>query len=295
MSPAAAALVGLVVAAAILLIATGVAAARRPRLVDRLRRSAPASVRGPAGPLGVLLAILRPARGAAGPTGLADRLRRAGRPADLQRHRLEQIAWAGSGGALGLILGLLVLVRDPGGSPVLVALVSLLLAGAAVALHDRRLTAAGRRRGQRMGEQLPTVADMLAFAVAAGEPPLAAVERVGRSVTGDLADEMAAVVADVRGGGGFVPALRALAERSPSPAVGRFVDGITIASERGTPIAEVLRAQAADARAAGRRALMESAGRREIAMLVPVVFLILPIVVVIALFPGIHGFTIAVP
>lgn len=54
-------------------------------------------------------------------------------------------------------------------------------------------------------------------------------------------------------------------------------------------MADVLRAQAADARASGRRQLIERAGRKEILMLVPVVFLILPIVVVIALFPGLHG------
>ena len=48
----------------------------------------------------------------------------------------------------------------------------------------------------------------------------------------------------------------------------------------------MLRAQASDAREASRRALMEEGGRREIAQMVPVVFLVLPITVVFALFPG---------
>jgi len=91
-----------------------------------------------------------------------------------------------------------------------------------------------------------------------------------------------------------VGALRGLADSSPSLDVTRFVDGIAIATERGTPMAEVLRAQAADARAAARRQLLESAGRKEILMLVPVVFFILPIVVIIALFPGIHGLKLTV-
>jgi tight adherence protein C len=47
-----------------------------------------------------------------------------------------------------------------------------------------------------------------------------------------------------------------------------------------------LRAQAKDVRAALARDLMESAGKREIAMLAPVVFLILPCVVLVALYPG---------
>ena len=56
--------------------------------------------------------------------------------------------------------------------------------------------------------------------------------------------------------------------------------------DRGTPLAEVLRAQAQDVREEGRRLVMEAGGRKEIAMMVPVVFLILPITVVFAAFPG---------
>jgi tight adherence protein C len=41
-----------------------------------------------------------------------------------------------------------------------------------------------------------------------------------------------------------------------------------VALERGTPLAEVLRAQAADVREAGKRRLLESGGRKEIAMMV---------------------------
>ena len=66
----------------------------------------------------------------------------------------------------------------------------------------------------------------------------------------------------------------------------RFVEGIVIAYERGTPLAEVLRAQAQDVREAGRRAVMEAGGRKEIAMMIPVVFLVLPVTVLFAVFPG---------
>ena len=42
--------------------------------------------------------------------------------------------------------------------------------------------------------------------------------------------------------------------------------------ERGTPLTEVLRAQAADVREAGKRRLLEAGGRKESAMMVAVVF-----------------------
>jgi len=46
------------------------------------------------------------------------------------------------------------------------------------------------------------------------------------------------------------------------------------------------RPKAYDAREAARRALMEEGGRKEIAQMVPVVFLGLPVTVVFALYPG---------
>ena len=48
----------------------------------------------------------------------------------------------------------------------------------------------------------------------------------------------------------------------------------------------MLRAQAEDVREASRRGLMETGGRKEVVMMVPVVFLILPVTVMFAVFPG---------
>jgi len=74
--------------------------------------------------------------------------------------------------------------------------------------------------------------------------------------------------------------------RVPIPQVTRFVDGLVVAVERGTPLSDILRAQAADVRAQRKRELLEAGGKKEIYMLVPVVFLILPVVVLFALYPG---------
>jgi tight adherence protein C len=50
----------------------------------------------------------------------------------------------------------------------------------------------------------------------------------------------------------------------------RFVEQVTGALDRGTPIVEVLRAQAQDSRDDAKRQLLELAGRKEVAMLFPV-------------------------
>ena len=75
-------------------------------------------------------------------------------------------------------------------------------------------------------------------------------------------------------------------ERTDSPSLTRLSRTLTTAIERGSPLASVLHDQARDQRERSLASLMEEGGRREIAMLLPVVFLILPVTVMFALYPG---------
>jgi tight adherence protein C len=153
-------------------------------------------------------------------------------------------------------------------------------------LRDSALSHSANRREQRMLAEFPTVAELLALAVSAGEGAIGALERVCRLSDGELADELRRCLADARAGANLPTALQGLADRTGLPSLSRFVDGIVIAVERGTPLADVLRAQAQDVREDGRRILMEQGGKREILMMVPVVFLILPVTVLFAIYPG---------
>jgi tight adherence protein C len=71
-----------------------------------------------------------------------------------------------------------------------------------------------------------------------------------------------------------------------SPIVRRFNDSIIIAMERGTPLTDVLHRQVEEVRHAQRAAMLEKAGKAEIALMIPVVFLILPVSVLFALWPS---------
>ena len=137
-----------------------------------------------------------------------------------------------------------------------------------------------------MMSEFPTVAELLALAVTAGEGAPAALDRVARLSRGELSVELTRCLARARAGASLPSALQGLADRTGLPSLARFVDGIIVAVERGTPLAEVLRAQAQDARESGRQAVIEEGGRREIAMMVPVVFLVLPVTVLFAVYPG---------
>jgi tight adherence protein C len=220
------------------------------------------------------------------------RLQRAGQPADVERFRAEQVIWGAAGAVLGVLLGIFGLLAR-GASPLQGALLVVLLAATGVVLRDQSLSRSARRREQRMLTEFPTIAELLALAVGAGEGAVGALDRVARLSHGELSNELRAALADARAGASLPAALEGLAERTALVSLQRFVDGIIVAVERGTPLADVLRAQAQDVRELGRRAVMEEGGRREIAMMVPVVFLVLPVTIVFALFPGLAFLTLS--
>jgi tight adherence protein C len=227
-----------------------------------------------------------------GAASARQRLDRAGRGTTLEEFRAEQVIWGGAGLVAGIAVSLLLSAR---GSfrPVPLLVLCLLSGLAGVLARDRWLSREVARREERMLAEFPTVAELLALAVTAGEGAVGALERVARIGRGELARELRRAVADARAGASLVHALQGIADRTGLPPLARFVDGMSVAVERGTPLADVLRAQAVDVREAGKRALLEAGGRKEIAMMIPVVFLVLPITVLFALFPGFLGFSFA--
>ncbi|MEW1955088.1 type II secretion system F family protein [Terrabacter sp. NPDC080008] len=294
---------GVLLLAGLALVVAGVPARRRPTLDDRLvpylrdtpRPSTllapPAPPRGPFG-FGELFApyVAHLGRGVGavfgGAPSVARRQLRAGRPADVEAFRAEQVMAGALGGLGGLAFTALVAVaqrRFP--VPVLVVMVMVGVLGG-IAVRDYALSRAASRREARMLTEFPTVAELLALAVSAGEGAVGALERVCRLSRGELSDELRRCLADARAGANLPTALQGLADRTGLMSLTRFVDGIVVAVERGTPLAEVLRAQAQDVREDGRRALMEEGGKKEIYMMVPIVFLTLPVTVLFALFPG---------
>ncbi|QDB80009.1 type II secretion system F family protein [Georgenia wutianyii] len=209
----------------------------------------------------------------------------AGSTLTVEQFRLEQVMWA----ALGLAGGL-VLVTFAGvarGLNVVAGTAAVVVAAVLGAVaRDRWLTRAAERNQRAMLDELPAVAELLALAVSAGEGPMAALERVARTTRGALSRQLEVTLAEARAGQPLAQALERLSARVSKAAVARFAEGIAVAVDRGTPLAEVLRAQAQDAREAARRELMETGGKKEIAMMIPVVFLVLPVTVLFALFPG---------
>jgi tight adherence protein C len=223
-----------------------------------------------------------------GASTIRRRLLRAGLTRTVEEFRIEQLLWGTLGFGAGIVISVVVLsfgAGNPFGMLVFAAILGVL----GVLARDTYLTSQVRRRERRLLAELPTVAELLALSVAAGEGPAAALDRVSKSCRGELADELKRVLAETRAGETLVRALDALADRTGLLALSRFADGLAVALERGTPLADVLRAQAGDIREAGRRELIESGARREVAMMVPVIFLVLPVTIAFAFYPGAVG------
>jgi tight adherence protein C len=228
-----------------------------------------------------------------GTASVERRLARAGSTMTVADFRVSQVVWGLAGFALAAVPGGLLAVRSPERTVPL--LLCALVAGVlGVLLRENRLTAQVAARERRILAEFPTVASLLALAVAAGESPVAALDRVVAHAHGELAVDLRGVLASVRTGVPLTRAFDDLAARTGLPVVARFAEGLAIAVERGTPLADVLHAQAGDVREAGRRALIETGARKEVLMMVPVVFLVLPVVVVFAFYPGLVGLRLVV-
>ena len=274
----------------------------RPRLANRLAPylldvSAEARVfvgRRSVDPIPVLGTLFSPvfealAQALASALGGADvierRLRQSGSSRTVDAFRSEQLVWAliGAAGALLFALG------TPLGRswPLIVQVAApVVAAGTGVLLRDTLLKRAATTRLARIDSELPTILEFLTLSLAAGEGILDALRRVSRSTSGELSREFAGVIGDVHAGVSLTTALTELSTRMRLMSLTRFVDQVVGAIDRGSPLAEVLRAQAQDGREESKRHLLEAAGKKEVAMMVPLVFLILPMTILFAIFPG---------
>jgi tight adherence protein C len=294
---------GLVLGIGFWMIASATPRMSRPRLARRVapyvidisagaRDSlAPASP-GPLPVFGMLLApLVQPVQRAldsalGGSSIIARRLRQSGSTATVGDFRSQQVLFSLAGAALGVGAGFAFAQVRPMPFAAQAAL-PVVLAVIGIVARDQWLARAARARLRRLSDELPVVLEFLTLSLSAGEGVLDAMRRVARVSAGELSAELARVVAAVNTGLPLADTLSALARDLELPALTRCVEQVVGALDRGSPLAEVLRAQAQDARDEAKRELLEVAGKKEVAMLVPLVFLILPVTIAFAIFPGI--------
>lgn len=251
------------------------------------RPSSPLPVLGTLiGPLlGRMRTLLGPLLGSA--AVVAERLRQSGSTLGVDAFRARQLAWGLGGGVAGILASFALARSQPLPLLVHVGLVVLCCVGGFIA-RDYLLQRAATSRLARMAGELPVVLEFLTLSLSAGEGILDSIRRIARTSGGELAAELGSVVTAVNSGSPLAESLERMADGIRLPALTRCVEQMTGALERGTPLADVLRAQAQDVREEAKRDLLELAGKKEVAMMLPLVFMILPVTILFAVFPGIY-------
>ena len=289
--------IAILAAAGLMLFLVGVTAPRRVSLLHRIDPYLSGLRGGPSD----LLGHRRPVQGARlqsaataifgnGDADLEDRLSAAGSDLDVPAFRLEQVMWGTAGLLLVAVVGSLTWlagVLDLRALPV--------LAGIAVAIgflgRDWALTRSIEARRRHLAEELPVAIDLLTLSIMSGESVPAAFARVAETLGEGIGREFRSVVADMRSGAPIVEALEGLARRVPDASAARLVDALCTALGSWRAAGRCPPLPSGGRRETRRRSLLEMGGRREVLMLVPVVFLILPTVVVVRTLPrlGVTG------
>lgn len=177
-------------------------------------------------------------------------------------------------------------------SPV-VTIIFLLIVGAIVYLYfDRSLSTLIKKQRSAIDAEFPAIIEMLTLAISAGESPLTAFKRIAENSHGYLSKRFRKVISRVHQGEPFHSALDRMGREVNSPLVRRFIDSLVNAMVRGAPITDVLSRHAQEARDNQRNRILAAAGKAEISMMIPVVFLILPISILFALWPSLTNLNI---
>ncbi|WP_043440674.1 type II secretion system F family protein [Arthrobacter sp. L77] len=205
----------------------------------------------------------------------------AGRPAAWPLRRLVAAKLALAAIAVGF--GLLLV----GGSP---TAKTMLLAGGVVVVAyfvpDLLIRSRATERQAAISLELPDTLDQMTIAVEAGLGFDAAMSRTGQNGKGPLARELVRTLQDMQLGMSRREAYAALAERTGTPDLRRFVNAILQADKYGISISAVLRTQAGEMRIKRRQRAEEKAMKIPVKVLFPLMVCIMPVLFIALLGPA---------
>jgi tight adherence protein C len=271
----------------------------RPRLAaERDRRAALATVRSAArggaasaaaGPRSVLFARVAPLLVRVhlklwrkdSPDDITAQLRRAGASRGLTAERFM------AGRVVLTVLGVLAgFTLADGGRQIVLAIV---FAAVGIYLPAFLLSKAAARRADQIDAELPHFVDQLAIAIEAGMSFDAALSYLVDATDGPLAEEIGRILTELRVGESRRSAMRSFSERVGSENATAFANAVLSSDQLGSPLADILRAQAADFRHRRQMYAEERAQKAPVKMLFPIAIFILPVMFVVILAPAFLG------
>jgi len=152
----------------------------------------------------------------------------------------------------------------------------------------RKLTGSEVKESE-INEELVNILQMLSIMISAGESPMMALRYISQRSVGYIPKLIAQSFSKYESGRNLAQTLEQIAIATGSSQVRRLTNSIQIAIQRGTPILDVLNNQVQSLNKQINLALLKKSGKSEIALLIPVVFLILPVSISFAIWPSIYG------
>jgi Flp pilus assembly protein TadB len=152
----------------------------------------------------------------------------------------------------------------------------------------RKLTGSEVKESE-INEELVNILQMLSIMISAGESPMMALRYISQRSVGYIPKLIAQSFSKYESGRNLAQTLEQIAIATGSSQVRRLTNSIQIAIQRGTPILDVLNNQVQSLNKQINLALLKKSGKSEITLLIPVVFLILPVSISFAIWPSIYG------
>ena len=143
------------------------------------------------------------------------------------------------------------------------------------------------KRKKKILKDLPYTLDLITVSVEAGLSFDGALARVISNINGELCDEFAKSLKEIRMGIERKVALRNMSERCDVKALSILVTSIIQADELGVSLSRVLRIESENLREHRKQAAREKAMKAPIKMLFPLVFFIFPTIFIIILGPAV--------
>jgi len=193
---------------------------------------------------------------------------------------------------IGLPLGAFALLWASGNSPSLMKLYLIGLIAAALGLYLPNLWVRVKadRRQRDIINGFPDALDLMLVCVEAGLGLEAAFSRVGMEMTRShplLAEQLGAVVLELRAGRSQEDALRRMADRAGADEIRAFSTLLIQSHKLGSSIAQTLRIYAAEMRERRRMRAEEKAHRLPVLLSIPLVTCMLPVMIGVLMLPAV--------
>ena len=148
------------------------------------------------------------------------------------------------------------------------------------------LRRARKRERVAIEMEFPLIVELFAILIGGGMSPSSALARISEKGSGEFHAALGPIISEMRSGVNLAQALDLLNEQVDSPIVRRFCDSLAISIERGSSLIDVMGRQVEEVRQRQRLQIADRAAKAEVALMIPVVFLILPISILFALWPS---------